>query len=163
MMIYSRKDKSFCAWAAGLFEGEGCVFVERKKAVLRDGRKRDYWVYSMRLDIANTDIRMLDAIKAGFGGSIALSTRKNSAHKPCFHWRIAGVGAADMLRAILPFMVGSKKRQAEIAIDFSYRYSAQGLGVRSKVKSTEEKADQDKTYHMLQNMKQERMEMAGHA
>ncbi len=68
-----------------------------------------------------------------------------------------------MLRAILPFMVGSKKRQAEIAIDFSYRYSAQGLGVRSKVKSTEEKADQDKTYHMLQNMKQERMEMAGHA
>lgn len=150
------------AWAAGLFEGEGCIYVEKRtyRSVCA-GVPRASLHYRLHIDLANTDIALVDAFKKYFGGRIDMNT--SGRHRPCFHWSLCSNKAAQFLSLLLPFMVGSKRRQAEIAIDFADRYSAQGLQLRSRNKTPEEKADQHRIYIELQVLKRAQSASVGTA
>ncbi len=92
-------------WAAGLFEGEGCIYIEQNRYV--------------RLVLSSTDRDVLDRFQSVFGGSIyfhkgkAAEGRRALNHKPLWAWRMGRAADVEVvLRAILPHM--GKRRSAKI-------------------------------------------------
>ncbi|WP_312574053.1 hypothetical protein, partial [Staphylococcus saprophyticus] len=64
------EDERFVVWAAGFFDGEGCVGVY----LFRRGVRR-LASPTLRVQVANTDIRPLDELKRKFGGHRVSSWR----------------------------------------------------------------------------------------
>lgn len=104
------------AWAAGILDGEGCI-----QLISRKGRTGPRGVgragFCLRVDVGNTDPRMLLKLKELFGGS-AVSRRKTNrgyGTMPMWQWSLGCAQAEAMLRAVLPWLV-VKKEQADLAI-----------------------------------------------
>ena len=58
-------------YLAGFFDGEGCIYVSRKK-----GKKKNPY-YNVRLSIANTDKRVIDLIENSFSGFVQRIMKDN--------------------------------------------------------------------------------------
>ena len=116
------------AWAAGIVDGEGCIGLSKIS--------KCHW--SLRLSVGNTDIRMLDKLKALFNGTITLQNKKalhdkfsrDGYHrKPLWIWTVYGQKAEDILILLVPYLV-VKHEQAEIGIK-SRRYLAAKRYIRT--------------------------------
>lgn len=82
--------KVLLAWAAGLFEGEGCINLAFKRGARRV-RSRP----NPRLVMKMTDedvVRRFAAV-VGHGNVTGPHKRKNPKHKPTWNWSWCGVGA----------------------------------------------------------------------
>ena len=77
------------AYAAGLFEGEGSVVIEKR----RGGRTTP----GLRLQIAMADLEPLQRIQATLGGTITGPAYRVGS-KPMYRWRLSSI--LDVLRAI---------------------------------------------------------------
>lgn len=103
------------AWAAGIVDGEGCINMVRVSRTM-------HW--SLRLQIGNTDIRMIDKLVLLFGGNVHLYRRKKSKdgykRKPFWMWQVSGKEAARILNIILPYLI-VKREQAELGL-LAYTY-----------------------------------------
>jgi hypothetical protein len=96
----------FAEYAAGLFDGEGCVDV----AILRHKNKR-IGVYP-RCSISNNDRAALEAIKKVYGGNIHANSHSRST--PCYIWKITRIkDCTRFLNEIEPFCI-IKKKQIQI-------------------------------------------------
>ena len=99
-----RLDTHMLAWAAGIVDGEGCIFIKEGRSL------------RMCVSVENTDVRMLDALKEMFGGSL---NRRNGPSKrnrrPIWAWEVSAIKAERCLKAIYPWLV-CKKEQADIAL-----------------------------------------------
>src|SRR5712691_13184739 len=91
------------AYAAGVFDGEGCVNFSR----VRHG-------YSIRVFIANTDRNLLEAFRTKFGGDIGPLSLRRPGWKQGWQWRISWSRAIDFLDAISPWL-RVKRQQAQVA------------------------------------------------
>ena len=100
------------AWAAGIVDGEGSIGLIRMKRYDNYGTGV---TYDLRLDVGNTDPRMLKKLQDLFGGSISRSMEKRENRKPCATWHLHGSNAANVLAAIRPYLV-IKGEQADVAI-----------------------------------------------
>lgn len=98
------------AWAAGIFDGEGCVML----ALLHPNATRKTESWMLRADVGNTDPRMLVKLKAMFGGSIVVK-KKRDRYMPQWRWIVYGNNAVAALTAMLPHLI-TKKSQAEVAL-----------------------------------------------
>jgi len=96
------------AYAAGFFDGEGCVNCSANKS----GSP------FVRIMVANTNIEVLELFKSYWGGDIQKSSRSKDHWKQAYNWRLANSDASTFLREILPFLV-IKKDQASAAIQFN--------------------------------------------
>ena len=95
------------AWAAGFFDGEGCVGVYHNQ-----GR------YVLSVSVSQGRREPLEILLAMFGGSIQRDYRPGGYNgKGTYSWRISGNKAAKALKAMLPFLV-VKLAQAEVALEF---------------------------------------------
>jgi hypothetical protein len=100
------KSPHFDIWAAGFFDGEGCVLVARcKNSGVRGG-----WNYYLQVSIAQQDRRPLELINNKFGGSIRLNKGKATYEKKKDHvytWGLvlSGTNAFAFLKAIQPYCV----------------------------------------------------------
>jgi len=90
------------AWAAGIFEGEGYIFVTKKLIV--------------EADVTNTDIVLLNRLKDLFGGDIT-SAGKTKNRLIVRHWRIANRNCLKFLKLIYPYLIGNKKEQVAKALE----------------------------------------------
>ena len=96
----------FGIWAAGFFDGEGCVLVAKcKNTGVRGG-----WNYYLQVSIAQQDRRPLELINSKFGGAIRLNRSKATYEKKKDHvytWSLvlSGINALCFLRAIQPHCV----------------------------------------------------------
>ena len=99
------------AYLAGLIDGEGCVSIRKWKD------KGKYFGYTLCLDIANSNPKLVKWIVENFGGKIYSYKFKNPNHKIRHDWRIYHQRAADILLTVLPYLV-IKKTQALLAIEF---------------------------------------------
>lgn len=79
------------AWAAGVYEGEGCVTVCRKNP--------KYPYSTLTVTIAQKDPYILGLLRNYFGGSISDNKRK-----PILTWRLHGARALGFLFTIFPFL-----------------------------------------------------------
>lgn len=103
------------AYLAGLFDGEGTFTFHRTKKILCDGTVSYYvipWV-----SMANTDIRLIEKVRAKFGGRIWIGNpeKRNPNHKTCYRWDARSRLALAALEALIPYLV-AKREQAEICL-----------------------------------------------
>lgn len=96
------------AWAAGFFDGEGCVFIS--KQVRSEGK---YTEYKMRVSISQKSKTPLELIKQLYGGTI-------SPHPSGWQWQCGSQIGASFLRAIEPYLI-CKNDQVRLALEFQDR------------------------------------------
>jgi hypothetical protein len=110
-------DERWLAWAAGILDGEGCIYIARF------GKSRGSW--SLWVSVTNTDTRMLAKLQDLFGGSIAGPYQPNPQRKPYRVWGVASRQAGQLLAAVRPWLV-AKADQADIALEFRAHIVGQG-------------------------------------
>ncbi len=102
------------AWAAGVFDGEGCVSVIRWEQ--RKGDGPIYLNHVLTVTVVNTDIEMLKKLQKMFGGSIHCRSKRDDHPREIYSWQ-ANSGKRLFLETIRPFSI-TKARQIDIALEF---------------------------------------------
>jgi|SRR5882724_1042560 len=93
------------AYAAGLFDGEGTVGVERY-----GGRG-----YNVTARVTNTNLDVLEWLRSRFGGFTQQAYAAHDNRKACFYWTAKAKIAEAFLEAVRPYLI-IKRRQATIAL-----------------------------------------------
>lgn len=106
-----RLDDVTAAWMAGIVEGEGCIRIQvcsvrdwRTKQRLKDRA-------TMSMCVCMKDYAVVDRFRA-IGGHFYVRG------DGCANWTLSSRPAMEFLKQIEPFMVGEKKPQARLAIEF---------------------------------------------
>lgn len=94
------------AWAAGFFDGEGCIRCERRKS---NG------AFYMSITATQAVLEPLQKLIDMFGGDLQYQKREGKEH--IISWRAHGGTAESALRSMLPYLT-VKRTQAELAIEF---------------------------------------------
>ncbi len=116
-------DVFWLAWAAGIFDGEGSVFLIRQSNRGKRGTgKNDRLV----VKVVNTDPRMLVRLREIAGGRIS-SQRIRGTRRPSWEWITTGVSAKAFLRMVRPWLV-VKGEQADVALTFTTGVRGGGRG-----------------------------------
>jgi hypothetical protein len=115
------KDKHDRAWLAAIFDGEGCIGIRRQsRAEDRErGWNDGFVVYT---SVGMNDRCVLDHCVEITGlGKITIKNRADTtdgrgirSRFDTFGWRLDGIQATDIVRAIFPYLI-AKKKQAMIA------------------------------------------------
>lgn len=109
--------ESMCAYAAGFFDGEGCIRIECQ------GRHR-LWRLSATVS-QNNPLPLLELQKF-WGG--CLSKRKPSRRgRGHYEWRLNSAQVARFLRHARPFLI-VKAKEADIALEFQADMRQTGKG-----------------------------------
>lgn len=120
------------AWAAGFFDGEGCVGINRLS-------KNGYTYYSFRLKVAQADKATLDhfAEVVGVPEKVVKSVRSrvykgSKIQEVYWTWEVTGVLAKHVGQLLLPYLVFKRDRmefamQFQALIDNTGRVGARGL------------------------------------
>jgi len=93
------------AWAAGFFDGEGCITID-------GGKLRQYSHVSVQ--VVQKARAPLDEFAGLFGGGVS-STQNGD---KCYRWRIRGRKAVRFLEVVRPWLL-VKGAQADIAFEFA--------------------------------------------
>ena len=101
-------------YAAGFFDGEGCVNCS-------SSRNNSF----VRILVVNTNIDVLNAFQAVWGGDINANYKQKAHWKQAYTWRLQHKAATNFLTEILPFLI-IKRQQAEAAIAFNQLRPGQG-------------------------------------
>lgn len=103
------------AWAAGIIDGEGSIFITKKT---REDRERDT-NYVLRVSVQSTDPYMTAELKRlwpeGAEFTVHRDHRKNNSDT--MKWQLGGKRAAFFLETIRPYM-RVKAHQADLAMEF---------------------------------------------
>lgn len=90
------------AYFAGLFDGEGCVYITTHKGGCNYN--------SIMVTCANTDRRPLDIMVNIFRGGIAIEKPRKPNHKTKYTWRAYHHQAIRFLKTVLPYLVIKKEK-----------------------------------------------------
>ena len=104
------------AWAAGLFEGEGWLYI--KATLPRDRRSTKF---TLTVGMTNTDPLLLAPYGETWGGRIRPRKGTVLSRKPLLEWRVEARRAEAFLCAILPHIRGAKRSKIEAAVALSQR------------------------------------------
>lgn len=110
------KDDLFLAWAAGFFDGEGCVLVEMSK----EKECRHGYRTSLHTTVTQTSVPCLQLFLERFGGSIVTTENKTPSGRRWavqYRWSVRNEKALQFLQAIEPFVV-VKKEQVQAALKY---------------------------------------------
>lgn len=132
------KTKHTDIWAAGFFEGEGSIYINR---ITPDDKRVKH---ILRCQITNTELPLLEVFKSNYGGNIRTKKGTLLSKKALWEWYCFGKNAETFLRLIMPYFIGKKLHVATHAI------AVRDLMVRKKTKrgqiaklSTEDIAERD--------------------
>ena len=107
------------AYAAGLFDGEGCILVRHVGTPSHYTRR---FYHQLNIKIQMTDREPLDILAQYFGGKVL--PQKLVTPRQAYLWSLTNREAQKFLRVIHPYMV-CKAEQARLALE----YPAGELGV----------------------------------
>ena len=142
-------------YAAGFFDGEGCVRVAKNRRAERiypsGNRREDFFEYGLAASIAQSYRPILSALSAQWGGLI--SPQKSHANKAMWEWKLGRKAAVRFLREIFPY-VRVKSLEVWLALNFDsdITQNRRGPGVRL---SEEELALREGYYLALRQAKKE--------
>jgi len=94
MKPLSRED---IAYAAGFFDGEGCVSIQQRPARCKSPD------YTLNVRVGNTNLAVLEWFRERFGGAI-YSQLTTGNRKPSWHWHLGNRKAVDFLLIVKPFI-----------------------------------------------------------
>jgi hypothetical protein len=109
---------TFIAWAAGFFDGEGCIYASESE---QGGYRR----FTFVLQVAQVRREPLDALSAAWGGSVRGQQPRNPRHQFQWQWGLRGRKAAQFLSDVLPYL-RVKAEPARAAIPCLERVHAHG-------------------------------------
>lgn len=112
-MISANWTRENIAWAAGLFEGEGCVGVYSKPDGARGPRKAPVMKISM------TDLDVLEKFQriVGFGKIHGPTIRRQPNHKPVWSWSCGGTEKVQaLLAAFWSYLCARRQAKAQEVI-----------------------------------------------
>lgn len=103
------------AWAAGFFDGEGCIHIARQ-TYGKTGRRP---TYRLRLDISQNNISVLQEFEwaVGVAGRHYTLKRTRKQNRSCYSLAYDGVAAFEVLERLID-MLRRKKCEAELAAEF---------------------------------------------
>lgn len=107
-------DEQLICWAAGFFDGEGCINLSKQtgKNTRKDGRA---WMsYGLGVSICQRDPRPLETFHTLFGGHFYPYVVKGQTY---YRWHTWSQGALHVLEVLKPFMI-LKAERAVVAMDF---------------------------------------------
>ena len=116
------------AYAAGIFDGEGYVGIDRGSP---SSGKEKRINYCLRVVISQKDGAIMYWLKNNFGGNVY--SQRNGTKYSIYRWRIHSEGAARFLEAVLPYVI-IKKPQVEFALSFN-RQRKEKLILEGRAKS----------------------------
>lgn len=99
------------AWAAGLIDGEGCIYIHKYNSP-KEGKNP--W-YSLRVFVGMTNFDVINHLKDLFGGSISYSKRGNDKNQA--RWMLSSFKAVEFLKKIEKYLI-CKKKEALMGIEF---------------------------------------------
>ncbi len=133
-------------WLAALVDGEGSIMMTRRGPTRTGSKSRHGGSWRPRINVYNTDRRLVDAIKLHTGlGYVVHSVRnpiKETRKKDSYWWSIESGGSRLVAEAILPYMI-VKREQAVLLIEARKLIEEHGqhhqnddrlAGIRDKVK-----------------------------
>lgn len=85
------------AWAAGFFDGEGCVYGY-------EDVQRGYRRFTFGVQVAQVKRAPLELLEANWGGSIRSHKKQLPQHQDQWVWAIRGRAAAEFLTDLLPHL-----------------------------------------------------------
>jgi hypothetical protein len=97
-------------WAAGFFDGEGCIVINYRK------KTRTHFLKLSVPQVAPAPVRILQGI---FGGCFRnkVERLRSVTHRRKYVWEVTCGQAADALKEMLPYLIG-KREEAQVAIEF---------------------------------------------
>ena len=95
-------------YAAGFFDGEGCVNCSSNKS----GSP------FVRILVVNTNLTVLEKFQETWGGDINKNYKSKEHWKQAYTWRLSHAAAAKFLEDIYPFLI-VKETQARLALEFA--------------------------------------------
>lgn len=101
-------------WTAGVIDGEGCICAYGQKRSKHSGK-----VWSLRLIVGNTDIRMIVRLQELWGGRLKsmAKPRDPEKHNQAWQWIVCGPDACRVLKTVRDELV-VKGEQADLALQF---------------------------------------------
>ena len=116
------------AYAAGLFDGEGSIFIGKVKT----NRNKSGLLFRLHIEMCNTNEPIVKWMQLYFGGSVYERYADTNTRRTLWSWQLRGTKALEFLKIISPYL-RVKKPQAELAMEFQSR---QILGRYTKVHTT---------------------------
>lgn len=114
-----------CAYAAGLFDGEGCV-------LLMPGPPTARYRIRLKIEVVQIEPTCLYWLALRFGGKvISRPDRQFDRRRMPYRWDLCGKTAVAFLRLIRPYLI-VKAAQADIAFEFVQLLQSKG-GVRIRI------------------------------
>ena len=108
------------AWAAGFFDGEGCVFGYEGE------QPGGYRRFTFGIALAQTTPEPLERLAAHWGGKVRPKAAPSPRHKDQWTWGIRGADAAAFLEDVLPYLV-VKHAAALAGMPVMFRTHRQGI------------------------------------
>ncbi len=111
-------------WLAAMIDGEGCMFIHKRKAGTESGAKftkadgtevsyaRKQDTYSPGLEVANTHLGIVERCQQITG--LGTITRQDKDRRlPLYRWHLRADEARQIVREVYPYLIG-KRQQARI-------------------------------------------------
>src|SRR5262245_39318559 len=88
------------AWAAGFFQGEGCVTISRGR-IRNDG----FQSLHLKLQVNQGELEPLEKLQEMFGGGICATKVRSTRHNQSWQWSISGKLAREAFEIMRPYIV----------------------------------------------------------
>lgn len=110
-----RKTVAIKAWAAGYFDGDGCVWVQ-----INGGRAR-----SGAMSICGQCLPQLEFLQSVWGGRVHIQSdaAEGVAKRAVYVWKLYGTEARQFSHDILPY---SREKKAQLAVFLQYPVGSVG-------------------------------------
>jgi hypothetical protein len=103
------------AWAAGIFDGEACIAINRYSP--NKNQRNKAMVYRPHVCINMTHKPTLERLVGILGGTIHKHSRSQLTRKQAWRWTVADRKADAVLRSVLPYLF-TKRGEAEMVLQF---------------------------------------------
>lgn len=115
------KDEKDRIWLASMIDGEGCLFIHKRKVGQSNGQgyRRKHDTYGAGLEVANTHPLIINRCRdiTGMGSicRVERETRTKKRNIPLYRWNMRTNQCRDIIREIYPYLVG-KQHEARLLL-----------------------------------------------
>ena len=107
------------AWAAGFFDGEGYITIQRRNTKAKSGKR--YFGHYLRVGLKHVAPAPIYELQKLFGGTIKVEVRKSNKdgyNRKAIHvWSLSCNQAVEALKQMMPYFL-NKNKVAELAFKF---------------------------------------------
>lgn len=133
-------------WSAGIFDGEGTVYIKKTRRGKSEGHVLD-------MEVSMTHKPTIERLYNTYGiGSFRPCRRKNpgEGHRQAWKWSITSRQAVEVLNLMLPY-ISTKKEEVLVALEFAkFKEGNGGQALTDEVLTT-----RDLYYNKLKKLKKE--------